>query len=231
MRRMLVCLLVVLALTVPVQAHFFFIIPGDATRQTVHMVFSDSPTPDKAANADFATAGQFWTLDAAGQKLLVSPRSVGDGWFEFPDSANTARELHGMIEYGVVQRGQPEPALIIHHPKAIIGPVRPQTGTADRNAPAALEITPVVQLAGIAFQATANGQPLRSTELLVMAPDDKRPRAIKTNADGITPTFEKSGQYAVRCYVAETKDGEYQGRTYKQIRRYATLVARFDGAK
>jgi hypothetical protein len=133
------------------------------------------------------------------------------------------------VEYGVVERGQAEPVLIVHHPRVGLGPV---PAAPRRSAdPQALEITPLARSGGLAFVVTAAGKPVGSAQVVVQVPEEKRPRVVQTSADGTTPTFEKAGRYSARVYRVEPKAGEFKGRAYKQVRHYATLVVQHSAAR
>ena len=212
------------------QAHFFFLLPPDDANPTVRLVLSHTAKPDPEAQVDSGRSGKFWMLTGSGKAVAAKVGAGGEGWLSLEPVAD-AVEVFGTIEAGVVVRGQPDPVLLIHHPRAVLpalGSARPAPEL-HRDRP--LEITPVVRGGGVAFCVTAGGEPVGSTDVVVEVPGEKRPRAVKTGAAGVTPAFEAAGTYAARASRVEDQAGEFQGRAYKQIRHYATLVVRHDAGR
>jgi hypothetical protein len=61
------------------------------------------------------------------------------------------------------------------------------------------------------------------SEVTVMLPGGSK-KAVKTDKDGYTSTFEGAGRYGVVAKRVEAKAGEHAGKKYDEIRSYATLV-------
>jgi hypothetical protein len=212
------------------QSHYFFVLPRNGADQPVRLVLNDIPEPDAGSSLDAATASaKFWLVDRSGRISPVSSKAGGEGFQTFPDVPADATALFGRVEYGVVERGQAEPVLIVHHPRACLGPV--PTAARHTDNPQPLEMTPIARSGGLAFVVTAAGKPVGSAQVVVRVPDEKRPRVVQTAADGTTPTFEKAGFYSARSYRLEQKAGEFKGRVYKQVRHYATLTVRYNAAR
>lgn len=213
-------LLVAFTLAGPAPAHYFFVLSptdGGAAR----LVLSDTPEADAGARVDVALGGRFSGSDSAGHVSLLVPRAGGEGWLALGEPEAAVGEVFGTVEYGVVLRGQPEPVLIVHHPRAVFPGF-----TANAHTDRPLEITPASKAAGIAFLVTAGGKPVVAAEVVVYAPGEKRPKVVRTGPDGLTPSFDRPGSYAARASLTEDRAGEFQGRAYKQVRHYATLTAR-----
>ncbi len=231
MARMWLGLVCAAAVAGGAQAHFFFLLPPDDANPAVRLVLGDTARPDPEAQVDLGRSGQFWVRTGSGK---VAPAKIGtgsgDGWLSLEPVADAA-EAFGTVEAGVVVRGQPDPVLLVHHPRAVLAPLGPARPAPESHRDRPLEITPVVRGGGVAFRVTAAGEPVGSADVVVEVPGEKRPRAVKTDAAGVTPAFEAAGTYAARAMRVEARAGEFQGRAYKQVRHYATLVVRHDAGR
>ena len=87
----------------------------------------------------------------------------------------------------------------------------------------ALEVTAEPATGKVRFQVLAAGKALAESEVTVMLPDGAK-KAVKTDKDGYTPTFDGVGRYGVVAKQVEAKAGEHAGKKYDEIRSYATLV-------
>jgi hypothetical protein len=220
----------VLGVCATARSHYFFLLPGDGADKPVRLVLNDIPEPDAGTSLDAATASaKFWLVDRMGRSNPVRSKPGGEGFQTFASVPTDTATLFGSVEYGVVERGQAEPVLIVHHPRACLGPV--PTTLRPSAKPQSLEMTPLARSSGLAFVVTAAGKPVSSAQVVVQVPDEKRPRIVQTAADGTTPTFDKAGFYSARTYHLEPKTGEFKGRMYKQIRHYATLTVRYNAAR
>jgi hypothetical protein len=228
MRRVLTLGCAVTLVTVgPAPSHYLFLLPGE-NGAAPQLVWNDGPISEPATGLDTVSTGRFTALDGLGRAVSVTPKPGGEGWLGFDGLPADAREVAGTVEYGVVVRGQPEPVLVIHHAKTVLTPVTPATVSTARPEAMPAELTPVVQPGGIAFRLTVGGKKAASADVLVQLPDEKRFRAVRTDADGLTPAFDRAGKYAARALVTEAKAGEFRGRKYQQVRHYPTLVVKYD---
>lgn len=203
----------------PASAHFVFIIP-DAAGQKAMVVFSDKLEPDSAVDIGLI----------AGTKLTVRQRDAkdqpitwtkGEHKFTFDLPGNGPRQVTGVTEYGVMQRGGGKPFLLIYHPKAIVGDfskIEPQ-GEATP-----IEILPVTGPGGIRFRVLANGKPRANTDVTVIEPGTNESKKVKTDDAGLTPEFSSPGQYGAWALYSEPKSGEFKGKKFDETRRYASLV-------
>ena len=208
-------------------AHYLFLLPGD-NGHPPQLVWNDGPTPEPMVGLETASAGRFTAIDGQGKSVPVTPKPGGEGWLGFDGLPPDAREVVGTVEYGVVMRGQPEPALVVHHAKAVLNPVTPGAAVTARPEAMPVDLTPVPQPGGIAFRLTVGGKKAASVDVLVLLPQEKRFRAVRTDAEGLTPAFDRTGKYAVRALVTEAKAGEFRGRKYEQVRHYPTVVVKYD---
>ncbi len=229
MTRCGLALTLIIGLTMSAQAHYFFVLPAEQPQAPLRLILSDGPQVDAAAQVDPGSA-KFQAVGPAGQATPLQLQPGGEGWLALPVSADV-KEVFGIIEYGVVLRGEPEPVLIVHHSRAVLASLKPGESAPGPHNDQPLEVSPVVRSGRAAFRVTASGKPLGAAGVVVYAPEEKRPRAVKTDADGVTPAFERAGTYAARSWWTEDRAGEFQGRPYKQVRHYATLVVRYDAER
>jgi uncharacterized GH25 family protein len=202
------------------QAHFLYLVPGDGSSSAVRVVFGDTMKPDADEPPAVVRDGVFSCVAGSGQASPLKP-IVNEHDFTLMPSTG-AVGVCGTVEYGVALRGQDEPVLIVYHASAALADRKPTNGGKDR----VLEIAPVVRPEGVAFAVMSNGKPVVSADVVVEVPGEKRPRAVKTDAKGMTPAFEPPGTYSARTSWLEDRAGEFRGRSYKQVRHYATLVVR-----
>src|SRR5262245_3283955 len=208
-------------------AHFPFLVPdGDAKGKAV---FSDSIKPDdkgvqvdRIANTklvvltDGKAADVTWTLDKTGNFYA----------FEVPGSG--PRLVVGTTDYGVLQRGESKPFLLRYHAKAVFGSLPPPDKcTAGDRVPLAL--IPIAADGKLRFRAISSGKPVAKTDVTVLVPGDEKGKVVQTDDNGLTPVFDKAGQYGAQVRMTDNKSGEQDGKKYDEIRHYATLVVRFGG--
>ena len=219
MLRWVFCLCVVGAVVNSVPAHFYFLLPG-GVQQSPKLVLADLPEPDATVSLDMARQGKFTATSRTGDSTPLQAQRGAEGYLTFGVLPAETATVTGTIDYGVVIRGQSEPALIRHHAKLI---VTSHSTELQKQSPSEVEIHAIPRAGGIAFQVTVNGKPVVA-DVTVYVPDMKRVEVVHTDAQGMSKVFDKKGQYATRVLVTENRSGEFQGRAYKQVRNYATLV-------
>jgi uncharacterized GH25 family protein len=201
-------------------AHFVWIIPVPGKNE-VRVVMSDTTEPDSPALLDkIAHTDMLVRLpDGKVQKLSCAK---GEDSFIATIPGEGTRTVGGVCKYGVMQRGNTDPFLLMYHAKTELGGNK--TGVTQKASPwplLALEIIPSNETSG-AFQVLWNGQPLADAEV-VIAGDDSAPR--KTDAKGLfNASTEKPGTYGFRVRHIEPKSGEHAGKAYKEVRHYSTYV-------
>ena len=212
---------VVLALSTAASAHFPFLVPDGPSKGKA--VFSDNLKPDKdvpvdrLANtklvviADGKASELTWTLDKAANCYT----------FDVPGSGS--RIVVGTCEYGVLQRGDSKPFLLTYHPKAIFGDLpAPENASAGDKVP--LELVPVAVGGKLRFKVLNEGKPLVNASVSVLVPGDAKDTSVTTGTGGLTPEFDKPGAYGAHVRVLLEKSGERDGKKYKEVRHYASLV-------
>src|SRR5262249_37745011 len=106
--------------------------------------------------------------------------------------------------------------------------------------PAALEVQHVPNSGNFpSFKVFWKGKPLANAEVVALVPGTEKAREGKTDKYGEIKFSDqewlqdwKPGLYGIRARHVEAKEGELDGKKYKEIRYYATLVMRInDDAK
>jgi Domain of unknown function (DUF4198) len=217
----LIAIAALCALTAAASAHFPFLVPDGANKGKA--VFSDNLRPDpqvpvdRVANtklvviADGKASDLTWTLD----------KTANCYTFEVPGGGT--RVVVGTTDYGVLQRGDSKPFLLNYYAKAIFGDLpAPEKATAADKVP--LELVPVTDGGKVRFKALAAGKPLAKAEVNVLVPGEAKSKIVPTDDSGLTPAFDKPGQYGAHVRLTEEKAGEEGGKKYQEVRQYATLV-------
>ena len=209
----------------PVDGHFYFILPGAGPGSAPQLVLGDTPVHDATAARDYGRPESFRAVTKAG-KLSPLTVDLSDGTLRSGSRDDDPAEVHGSVVIGVVRRGQTEPVLVVHHPRAVFdADIRGVSGPEAKDQPP-LSVRPVIAGGAVSFSVSANGKALAQADVTGYVPDEPRPRSVKTGGSGVTPAFGKPGRYAARVYWLEPTPGEYQGRKYAAVRRYATVTVR-----
>lgn len=219
MHRFASALVCLLALTAATQAHFVFIIP-DGTQQ-VRVIFSDTLEPDENVPIERIKDLKLFALDAGGKTTAVT-------WKQAEHALQAAlptdcRAVGGICTYGVFQRGENKPALLMYYPKLIVGAVT--SAKAWDQLP--LEIVPV---GPNQFVLLRGGKPVAEADVTALTPSNQRQR-LKTDAQGqFQLDTTAAGLYGLYARYVQMESGEHQGKKYEQITSYATLVFRSGAA-
>jgi hypothetical protein len=129
--------------------------------------------------------------------------------------------VFGSVEYGVVQRGDALPFLLLYHAKAVLGDVPTKIITLGESTPA--ELVPHITNGQLRFKALAGGKPVVDTEVTVLTANGDRSK-LKTNSEGMTPALSGVGRYGAWFRVSANAKGEFKGKKYEEVRHYATVV-------
>ncbi|MCU0226015.1 MAG: hypothetical protein MUF01_00125 [Bryobacterales bacterium] len=208
-----------MGLVLPLHAHFVFVSlqPGG---KEARVVMSEDVKPDLDVKMIASTKLQLLRADGTVQALdMTQPEK---NFFAVALSGQGDRVVFGKTPFGVMQRGESKPHLLVYYPKMVAGnPFAPSTSLSGR---APVELLAVGDASGIRFKLMANGRPLPDSEVVVLLPDGSESK-VKTDAQGETEgEFREPGQYAVWARYWEDVKGEHDGKSYEQIRHYATLV-------
>jgi len=215
MNRLFASMIVLAFGTATAQAHFIWIVP-DKQGTTAQVVFSDNPSPDNPKLLDKIAKTQLHVRHADKTELPLK-WTKGKDALEVALPGNGPRTVGGVCEYGVVAKGDSGPFLLNYYAKAhVLGPL-PSTSWERLT----LEI---VQAEG-KFLVLWQGKPLAGVEVLCCSPGQEEPEKRTTDKAG---TFDlgnvKAGVCGILAKHTEAKQGEHDGKKYKEIRHYSTLV-------
>lgn len=197
--------------------HFPFVVP-DAKGESAKVVFSDTLEPDENVNVEKIANTKLTLRDATGKETPLEWKK-GDSFYAVNLPGRGDRVIYGATDYGVLQKGDDKPFKLMYYPKATIG----NASAKPVGEKQALEVIAEPAMGKVRFQVLAAGKGLAESEVTVMLPDGAK-KAVKTDKDGYTPTFEAVGRYGVVAKQVEAKAGEHAGKKYDEIRSYATLV-------
>jgi hypothetical protein len=215
MKRLFASLIVLAFGTATAQAHFIWIVP-DKQGNSAQVVFSDSPSPDNPKLLEKIAKTQLHIRH--GDKTEAPLK-----WIKGKDALEVAlpgkgpRTVGGVCVYGVVAKGESGPFMLNYYAKAHVLGSLPSTAW-DR---LPLEI---VQAEG-KFLVLWQGKPLAGAEILCSSLGQEEPEKRTTDKAG---TFDlgnvKAGVCGILAKHTEAKQGEHDGKKYKEVRHYSTLV-------
>jgi len=208
----------VLAVSVA-QGHFPYIVP-DEKGTTAQVVFSDDLKPDPNVNIEKLAATKLTLRDVTGKEMPLEWKKA-DHWYSIELPGSGTRVVYGRTDYGVLQKGDAKPFLLIYFPKAVVGSATAKEATIGEKLP--LEVVAVKTAGKVKFQVLALGKPVADSEVTVILPDSGK-KAVKTDKEGLTPEFDNPGRYAVTAKLVEARGGEHAGKRFEEVRNYATLV-------
>jgi hypothetical protein len=196
--------------------HFPFVVPDDKG-ESARVVFSDNLEPDTNVNIEKIANTKLTLRDAGGKESPLEWKK-GDGFYAVNVPGRGDRVIYGVTDYGVLQKGDAKPFRLVYYPKATIGaagkPVGEKLG---------LEVVAEAAQAKVRFRVLAAGKPAAEAETTVMLPGGEK-KAVTTDKDGYTPSFEGAGRYGVYAKHIDAKPGEHAGKKFDETRHYATLV-------
>jgi uncharacterized GH25 family protein len=210
--------LVVLAAVSVSRAHFPFIVP-DKDGMSAKVVFSDTLEPDTKVEIEKIANTKLTLRDSTGKESALEWKK-GDGFYSLRIPGSGMRVVHGVTDYGVLQKGDTKPYKLTYYSKAVIGAATAKEAT---NGKLPLEVVAAGSSGKVKFQVLAGGKGLPESEVTVTLPDGSK-KSAKTDKEGFTPEYDAAGRYAVIAKLIEAKPGEHAGKKYDEARSYATLV-------
>jgi uncharacterized GH25 family protein len=218
MYRMFGALVVGLFAVAAAHGHFTFVVP-DASGSSAKLIFSDDLNPDTNVSVEKIAGTKLTLRDAAGKDTPLELKK-GEGCYLVSLPGSGPRVVFGTTDYGVMQKGDAKPYLLVYYPKALVGEVPAKAATVG----ARLEVVPAGEPGKPRFRVLADGKPAAEAEVTVLVPGSAK-QMVKTDKEGLTPAFAASGRYGVFARWTEAKSGEHAGKKYEEVRHYATLVA------
>lgn len=223
MKRLCLSLTMLMVLGLPLQAHFLYLVPDQDGKSAV-LIFSDSLEPDRPELMAKITGTRMQFRPPAGAAIDLKWTDKKDAFLVAAPEGKPGM-VTASLKYGVVAKGD-DPFLLHYYATSWL------PGKAAAPLPA---VTPdeqmvlqIVPAGGRKFQVRWQGKPLADVTVAVLA--GEKPTEVKTDAQG---TFEVSGDIKGLCGLrvrqVEAKAGELDGKAYKEVRHYATLVVRLPG--
>lgn len=215
-----ILLLTTLLLAGTTRAHFTFVVP-DPGGATAKVIMSETLTPEKEVDVSIIGGTRLTIRDKDGkQKPLTLVK--GQDLYTIDTPGTGTRVIRGITDLGVMQRGEgARPHHLIYHVKTIIGDAFDASLAAPAQVP--VELIPVGRPGAVQLELRANGKLLSDSEVAVIRPDGEEER-INTGPDGRTKVFTLSGRYAAWARFWVEQSGETGGKSFTQVRHYATLV-------
>ncbi|MCL6504630.1 MAG: DUF4198 domain-containing protein [Pirellulales bacterium] len=202
-------------------AHFIWIVPEDQQGTSAKVVFSEDLQVDENVPIENIGGTRLRYRDAAGNAAALQ-LTLGEHAYLVDLPGEGTGVCGGVCQYGVIQRGQGRPFLLMYYPKFVRGPLR----AAEAWEELPLEILP--QGDG-RFQVLFSGKPVPEAEVVAVTPAGEQAEPMQTGADGtFRLKLSMPGLYGLRARHVEAKSGEIDGRAYEEVRHYATLVFRVE---
>ena len=239
MKRLLLSALLLAVVVLPARAHFIWVLPPEGNDlKTAHIVFSDTPKPDDAELLKKISKAEVFALGVDGKPVALK---LADGKQAFAVATDAGPHAVGVVlHYGVTQRGDEPPFLLNYYAKGYTGiqaKEKPAKEFVDNVLLKTWDKLPldIVPIKGPKGQAKVvwQGKPVADVEIALYVPGKDKPVEEKTDKDGLFDLEEPmgSGLYGIRARYVEKKEGELDGKKYKEVRHYATLVFAVDRGK
>jgi hypothetical protein len=234
MKRHFVALLALLLLGPVSWGHFIWVVPNEQSTEA-QVFFSDSLEPDdpkllpKIAKTDLFLR--------QGDKAPVAVKWIqGKDAYLVKIDDKAATVLSAVCDYGVIQKGTADPFLLKYN-----------ATTALKRSPdfslkpfdrLDLEVQAVPEAGGyIVAKVLWRGKPLEGAEVVYVGEIAEKPAEAKSDKNGVAwlgkagSVNQQVGAYGVRAKHVEAKEGEFDGKKYKEVRHYSTLVFQGQAAK
>jgi uncharacterized GH25 family protein len=236
MKRCLSALVVLAALALPARAHFLWIVPDqDAAGKplTAKAIFSDTLEPDTNVPVTKIAKTKLYFRTADG-KTTEGKWTEGKHAYTITLPNDKRCLVVGVCHYGVYQRGEEEPVLLNYYAKAVVDAAnsQPSDEAEGKNLLQGMEQIPLDITARPGKPGPVvvwKGQPLAGAEVVIVTAPKGKDIKVKADADGVVqlpladlgPDVTKIG---FRVSHTEPKAGKLDGKEYKAVRHYLTLV-------
>ncbi|MCI0377985.1 MAG: DUF3386 family protein [Gemmataceae bacterium] len=220
MKRLLACL-IVLALTLPAQAHFLWLLPQ---KDRVIMVFSDELAPDENVPITKVAKTKFFGRGADGVSFAVKAKEDKHSYL-IEAVAKMPYEIAGICQYGVLAKGKADPFLLNYYARAVVGDIQASSIIWDGWSELPLEVLPA-KSAKRAVKVLWQGKPAAKVEVVLSVPGVDALITKSSDEKGLVEleTPKETGIYGIRAKFVENKAGELGGEKYKEIRHYSTFT-------
>jgi hypothetical protein len=216
------CLLLVVA-ALPARAHFVWIVPDQAGAL---VVFSDNLLPDANVPVTKIAGTELFIIGEGGKATALKAAQEKNAYRVAAPAKGQPAVIGGVCRYGVVQKGKAEPFLLVYCAKGLVG------GTLKDAPEGFVQPTPRLPLEIVLIEGKGKarllwqGKPLAGAEVAVLPPGEAEPTEGKTDKNGtfMLATPKVAGVYAIRARHVEPKEGDHDGKKYKEVRYYSTLT-------
>jgi N-acetylneuraminic acid mutarotase len=182
-------------------------------KHVAQIVFSENLEPDSGELLEKIAHAKVYLHDQNGKS---TPLAWHKGEKSYLLSATPPAMLSATCNYGVLQRKESDPFFLVYHAKATVGKGR-QASAAD------LPLDIVHGKKPGSFQVVWQGRGLGEAEVSILGPRSDKPVSQKTDERGFF-SVAAQGRHGFRVRHVVREDGEYDGKKYKEVRHYFTLV-------
>ncbi len=215
-------------------AHFLWLLStkNAAGKPVVQAHFSeaaDDPEPELLKRLEGL---QVWHRPESGDVQTLTVKQTPEA-FEVELPASLDAQHSGIIlsekNFGVTGRGDVK-FLLQYYAKLYPGEaaVGQKLGATER---LKLDIVPDIEGQTLTLHVTWEGKPVADSEVVVKGPGLKGDK-IKTDASGVAKVeLASAGLLEIRARHIVSKGGEYEGKTYTEVRHYCTLTMPWAGAE
>jgi Protein of unknown function (DUF3386) len=208
-------------------AHFIWLdLVGPAGNREARLYFSEEPSPGEPHLVAKVAQTKAWIRDTSGK---VSDVKLGKAASEdlaalvAPCATSAPASLEGICDYGVYSRGPAAGPLLQYYAKRLSGDwsKHPELVRAER---LKLDIVPHWLAGKLAVDVLYDGKPVADAEVVFIDTSGKN-HELKSNAQGRAELDAAGGRMAIRAaHIEADRSGERDGKPFKQIWHYCTLV-------
>lgn len=225
MKRMVWTLMLCLAWPLTGQAHFLWLRPdAKGTDAKVHVYFGEAAEPDDPALLDRVIKAEVWSLGGRGGAQALTLTKTGDDLAAPLSGAAASSTLILRHQYGVVAKGG-APFLLNYLAKAYPFPLSGSWRAVGDTERLPLEVTPKLDRDKVVLLVTWQGKPLADSAVHITGAGLNEAIEGTTNAEGqFACALPQTGLFSIRAKHVEVKEGELDGKAYKEVRYYSTLT-------
>jgi hypothetical protein len=204
------------------QAHFLFvrICPPAEGGRVAEVYFSEYATAGDPRFIEKVAGAEFFVQTTPGEFRPLPLRKLSDRLRAHVPVDGTLL-VAGRLDYGVLNRPAAPPFLLRHYSKAVAGKPEEVNRLTPKNTP--LEIVPAFDNSQVVLSVLLDGKPLAKAKINTVDAD-LAGEELETGADG-RAAFKPDhpGTFCVYASHVRPTPGEHAGRSYEEVREFATL--------
>jgi hypothetical protein len=221
-------LLALVVVAIPARGHFIWLVaPADQDAEGPLMVFSDSLLPDKSVPITKIAQTKLFGVAGKGALVPIKTTQKKDAYQVSHDATGIVM-IAGTCRYGVVAKGKGQPYLLMYYPKTAVrkGPDMDRATWMFAASPGRLPVEFVPLEKKPAFTVYWKGKPAANIDVVLLVPGEEKHIELKTDSQGefALPSPKTEGVIGMRASMVENKAGKWEGKTYAEIRHYATFT-------